>query len=133
MEYKKNIRLKDYNYSANGYYFITICTHYKRRYFENNVIRSIIKQQFLKLPDRFQGLTIDWHTIMAGHIHCILVLENSKKSLSEIIGAFKSITTNVVAPLVGAVGRDKPRDYKHRFKLWQPNYYEHIIRGEKAT
>lgn len=49
------------------------------------------------------------------------------KSIGEIIGAFKSITTN---EYIKGVKNDN-WEYFNR-KLWQRNYYEHIIRNEKS-
>jgi len=34
---KKNIRLKEYDYSTNGYYFVTICTNYRKKMFEPKI------------------------------------------------------------------------------------------------
>jgi len=140
MKFHKNIRLKDYDYKTNGYYFVTVCTDFRKPYLENKKIKGIVVSELARLNNS-NGIKIDFSIIMPDHIHMIIILEESKKSLPEIIGAFKSITTNVVAPLVGAnkcsdlhdkVGRNKPCDYKHNFRLWQPNYYEHIIRNQKA-
>lgn len=169
LKYRKNIRLKDYDYKTNGYYFVTICANYRRPRLK--IYEKVIEEELLKLPRRFNGLTIDWYKIMPDHIHCIFALEKSERPLSEIVGAFKSITTNVVAPLVGAKGPlagakgslagamgrgepspfgtldgkfsltnlystpkelGKPCDYRGNFKLWQPNYYEHVVRDERA-
>jgi REP element-mobilizing transposase RayT len=52
---------------------------------------------------------------MPSHIHLILVLEECQLRLSEIVRRLKAVTTKQV-----------------RFKLWQPNYYEHVIRDDKA-
>ena len=139
MKYRKHIRLKDYDYTTDGYYFVTICTNFRKPYLENDKINNIVVAELARLND-LKGVKMDFYVVMPNHIHMIIILEESEKSLSEIIGAFKSITTNVAAPLAGAikysdlhdsVGRDKPCDYKRSFKLWQPNYYEHIIRNEK--
>ena len=108
----KNIRLPNYDYSSNGYYFITIATNYRHPYL--NKYKELIDRNLEKLP-HLQGIQIDYYKVMSDHIHLILILENSILSLGEIVRRFKATTTKDVG-----------------FKLWQPNYYEHIIRNEKA-
>ncbi len=110
----KNIRLKDYDYSADGFYFVTICTNYRRPYLtgeKKGTVAHFIEQ----LPSKINGVKLDYYQIMPSHIHLILILEGCGLKLAEIVRRLKAVTTKQVG-----------------FKLWQPNYYEHVIRGEKA-
>ncbi|MDO8260744.1 MAG: transposase, partial [Candidatus Magasanikbacteria bacterium] len=50
-----------------------------------------------------------------------------KKTIGDIVGALKSITTNKC--IDGVKNNNWPR---FEGKLWQRNYYEHIIRNEKS-
>jgi len=52
---------------------------------------------------------------MPAYIHLILILEHCELELGEIVRGLKAAATKQVG-----------------FKLWQPNYYEHVIRDEKA-
>lgn len=110
----KNIRLKEYDYSSDGFYFITICANYRRPYLtgENN---KIVAKFVERLPHRINGVKLDCYQIMPSHIHLILILEHCQLKLSEIVRRLKAAATKQVG-----------------FKLWQPNYYEHVIRDEKA-
>lgn len=110
----KNIRLKDYDYSSDGFYFITICTNYRRPYLTGKS-KEVVAQFIEQLPYKISGVKIDYYRIMPSHIHLILVLEGCQLKLCEIVRRLKALTTKQV-----------------RFKLWQPNYYEHVIRGDKA-
>ena len=121
--FRKNIRLKFYNYKANGYYFVTICTYYRKPYLNNEKIKEIVVAELALLEKRFLGLKIDYYILMPDHIHLIFVLENSDFKLPKIIQAFKSITTLKAKQVL-------PLQINKRF--WQPNYYEHVIRNEKA-
>jgi REP element-mobilizing transposase RayT len=109
----KNIRLKDYDYSSDGFYFITICTNYRKPYLTGKS-KEIVAQFIEQLPYKISGVKLDYYRIMSSHIHLILVLEGCQLRLSEIVRRLKAITTKQV-----------------RFRLWQPNYYEHVIRGDK--
>jgi REP element-mobilizing transposase RayT len=110
---RKDIGLKSYDYRSNGYYFITICTYRGKPYIKK--YEEIIEEILLSLPERFSGLTIDWYILMPTHLHMIFVFKETKKDLSEIIRAFKALVTRNI-----------------RIKLWQRNYYEHVIRNEDA-
>jgi REP element-mobilizing transposase RayT len=117
---RKNIRLRDYDYTSNGAYFVTICTHFKRKCIGEKE-RSIIEQELLSLQERFPGVGVDVFVIMPNHVHTIISLNDSAVSLSRIIQVFKSVTTLKL----------KKSGYNGRF-LWQRNFYEHVIRNEKA-
>jgi putative transposase len=58
---------------------------------------------------------LDYYQIMPSHIHMILILEQCEIKLAEIIRRLKAAVTKQVG-----------------FRLWQPNYYEHVIRNEQA-
>jgi putative transposase len=110
----KNVRLKDYDYSSDGFYFITICTNYRRPYLAG-ATKDMVSRSIERLPDTVTGVRVDYHRIMPSHVHLILVLDECQFKLSEIVRRLKAATTK-----------------EARFRLWQPNYYEHVIRTENA-
>lgn len=145
---RKSIRLKDYDYSQNGMYFITICTQ-NRNCILSNIIASdvgaglvsaqiklteignIINNIYLNLENQFENIKLHDFIIMPNHIHGII--EISKRAdtrpaptLSDIICAFKSKSTDYMLKGI-KMGKYKPIDKR----LWQRNYYEHVIRNEK--
>lgn len=110
----KNARLKEYDYSSDGFYFITVCTNYRRPYLKGKN-KEIITQSIERLPSKINGVKLDYYQIMPSHIHMILILEQCEIKLAEIIRRLKAAVTKQVG-----------------FRLWQPNYYEHVIRNEQA-
>ncbi len=118
--FRKHTRLKQYDYSSDGAYFITICTKDKKPII-NDYYRPIIEQELKDIKNRFSGIELDYYVIMDNHIHFILLFFDSKVVLSKIIQAFKSLTTLKI----------KRKGYKSQ-RFWQPNYYEHVIRNEKT-
>ncbi len=110
----KELRLKHYDYREDGYYFVTVCTNYK-----NNIlvgkIRDVVAQSIQELSVKIEGVKIDYHIIIPNHMHVILILNNCRLKLGEIVRRLKAMCSK-------ETGR----------KLWQPNYYEHVIRNEKA-
>jgi len=117
---RKNPRLKGFDYKADGYYFITNNTNHSKPYLEVKV-KDIVRIELLDLVNRFLGLSVYYYSIMPTHVHVVLVLNNCNKSVPEIWRVFKSITT--------VIARKNGFTENH---LWQPNYYEHVIRNEKA-
>jgi putative transposase len=117
MKYRKNIRLKGFDYRRNGAYFVTICTDYKRNLIGKKE-KLILEEELNQLPSRFKGVTLDYLVIMRNHLHIIFFFNESSVDLPRVIQAFKSITTL----------RLKRQGFKGE-RFWQRNYYEHVVRS----
>lgn len=130
---RKQIRLKNYNYSDSGAYFVTICTQ-NRKQILSKICRGgvellpngyICENQIKALQIRY-NIKINKYIIMPNHIHLIIIIENREEqspspTLSDIICAFKSITTKAANKNDNISGR----------QIWQRSFYKHIIRNEK--
>ena len=139
---RQSIRLKNYDYSQSGLYYVTICTKNRENLFgdinNNNVgvgrdrpvsmilnqYGKIIKNVWESLPDH-HPVELDAFQIMPNHIHFILhiVLGASRRApttLGFIVGMFKKECTKQINKLRNTPGQ----------KTFQRNYYEHIIRAE---
>jgi putative transposase len=87
---RRSIRLRGYDYSAPGAYFITICTHQRQCLFgeivagqmELNATGLWVQSCWQRLPHRFSQLTLDVFVIMPNHLHGILWLGDDR-SLDE--------------------------------------------------
>ena len=143
LPYRKSIRLKNYDYSGNGYYFVTICTQNREKLFgeivgatlcgrPNNPDKLIVKW-LLELENKFKDIKIDEYIVMPNHIHFIIKRtgdhigstgDHTGSPLRDIIGWFKTMTTN---EYIAGVKDGRFMPFKGR--LWQRNYYEHIIRN----
>jgi putative transposase len=117
---KKNPRLRAYDYSSDGAYFITNSTDYSSSYIEGKV-RQIVKKVLLDTSNRFSGCEVHYYSLMPTHAHVVLILKDCDKSVPEIWRVFKSKST-IEARRAGF----KPK------RLWQKNYYEHVVRNEEA-
>jgi putative transposase len=172
--HRRSIRLRDYDYSKNGAYYVTICTRnrdcilskidcetvgaglepvrergelygllscglapalYKEA--SESTVRlakagEIAQKNWLEIPERYENVYIDEYVIMPNHLHGIILLSASSSratarvapTVGQIIGSYKSkcvieylryIDTNNVNAIA---------------KMWQRNYYEHVIRNE---
>jgi putative transposase len=80
----ESIRLKNWDYSNNGYYFITICTKEKEHFFGNiidgkmflNDIGKIIYDEWYKSEKMRPNIILDEFIIMPNHIHGIIIINN---------------------------------------------------------
>lgn len=79
---RRTIRLKGYDYSSSGAYFITICTHQRQCLFGEivngemrlNQFGRLVRSQWLKIPHHHTHVELDAWVIMPNHIHGILIL-----------------------------------------------------------
>lgn len=133
---RKNIRLPYYDYTSEGLYFITICTRNRNHYFGSinkhlhrlNHAGGMLRQQWLQIPNRFPFVSLHEYIIMPNHFHAIIEINHSTgTNIGNIIGAFKSITTN---HYIYGINHHDWQPFTKR--LWQRNYYEHVIRNEKS-
>lgn len=153
IHHRRSIRLKGYDYSQAGLYFITICCNRKGNplwlplwlpfgKIENkemilNDAGKMIETEWVALITRFQNIELHEYIVMPNHFHGILQIVGGTvgattrvaptKTIGDMMDAFKSITTVEYIRGVKTLGWQ-------RFdgKLWQRNYYENIIRDEQA-
>jgi putative transposase len=129
--HRQSIRLKGYDYSTSGAYFITICTHEREYLFgdivnetiELNSIGEIARTYWQKLAQHHPNIIVDESIVMPNHLHGIICLESSidtTKSIAEIIRGFKTFSAKAI---------NKERDLRG-VPVWQRNYYDRIIRNQ---
>ncbi len=144
--HRRSIRLKGFDYSRSAIYFVTICVQNRECLFgaiaqeiETESVKArillndagkMVSEEWLTLPSRFPTITLDEFVVMPNHFHGIIYLAPNpavNPTLGQIIATFKSIVTHHY--IIGV----KTQDWKtfHQ-KLWQRNYYEHIVRNDSA-
>src|SRR3972149_1946309 len=73
IHHRRSIRLKEYDYSQPGAYFITICTDNKELYFEQYPqLKQMVNRQWHEITSRFDNIQLDEFIIMPNHIHGII-------------------------------------------------------------
>lgn len=138
MEYpkRKSTRLKDYDYSSEGAYFITICTHNKQKILcdivgggaldapkiKLSTIGGIVEKYILS-SNNIPEISVEKYVIMPNHIHLILLVKNN-------IGTSKapSPTNNIISHSISTLKRFVNRDVGEN--IFQRSFHDHIIRGE---
>ena len=144
----ESIRLPNYDYSSNGYYFVTICTHKKFCYFGQIVksqmqlsqVGKIAQKHWQEIPQHFDGVYLDEYVIMPNHVHGIIVINRPNNVETR---NFASLQPNKFAPLKPGSLQTIIHAYKSSVTRWcrkngdddfrwQSRFYEHIIRDETA-
>jgi len=178
IHHRRSNRLKDYDYSQAGAYFVTVCNQGRESLFGHiadgvmylNEAGRIVKEIWESLPERFRIVQLDQFMVMPNHFHGIIMLNpgagtwrepdsindcrgescirpgsnirpdvagekgdhkdrpygTADNSLGRVIQAFKSLTTHTY---VNGVNNHGWQPFPGR--LWQRNYYEHVIRNEE--
>ena len=128
--HRHTIRLKNYDYSGNGAYFVTLCTvDHGCLFDEFPLLREIIETCWLDISSRYEDVGLDDYVIMPNHFHGIIVFNScqpdkqilKKTELGDVIGSFKSLCVNKWLKAIGSL------DNNACGKFWQKNYYEHIV------
>jgi putative transposase len=156
--HRRSIRLRDYDYSQAGAYFVTICV-YNQEYLLGDVVDGearlseageIVAQMWDDLPSRFPTVELDAFVVMPNHVHGIIVIV--ERPASEPVGAGLALpSANTLndhekrgtprgAPTVGdivgafkslsAIACNRLLD-RGGVPFWQRNYWEHIVRDER--
>lgn len=134
---RKPTRLKGFDYSQSGAYFVTICTQNRR-----NILSAIavgegsplprlsrygeITQHFIcKLPVKYPEISVDRYVIMPNHIHLLLSISasngrgNPSPTVDTVIGWLKYQATKEINAATNTCGE----------KIFQRSFHDHIVRN----
>lgn len=134
---RKSNRLKDYDYSSSGAYFITICTKNKQKILcdivrvddlGDPIIRLTeigkIVERYIISANKIDNITVEKYVVMPNHIHIIVSVDNSGGSPRSSTLTSATIP-NMVSTFKRFVNAEVGENVFHR------SYYDHIIRDEK--
>jgi len=127
---RRSLRLREYDYSTSGAYFVTACAHKRACIFGEvhgprivlNAAGRIVESTWYALVGHYHGIALDEFVMMPNHVHCIVTLSEGAPGLSEIIRGFKTFAARRINAFRGTPGRP----------VWQRGFHEHIIRSEEA-
>ena len=143
IHHRRSIRLKDFDYSSRGLYFVTVCVHEREQILSairdaeshNSPLGNIVRETWNAIPERFPTVQPDAFVVMPNHIHGVLAFvgtglpvqgkflptAGAPPTLGQVMRAFKSISAIAVNKTLGRTG----------VPVWQRNYYEHVIRNSR--
>jgi len=150
--HRRSIRLRHHDYRQPGAYFVTICTQNRQYLFGEiaegrmkvNDIGRMVQLVWNELPCHYAGVDIGEFVVMPNHFHGIIWIVGAGPracpnrnggqprgvaptglSLSDVVHRFKSLTTTRYRH--GVIQHGWP---PFPGKLWQRNYYDHVIRDD---
>ena len=160
IHHRSSVRLKEYDYSLNGLYFITVCAQDKKCLFGKitdgtmrlNDAGRIVEVELMKTPQIRPNMVIHEHIIMPNHIHFIIQITHRRGGLNPPDNINETNVINIMGnEQRGCIqgGFNPPLQYANTigsmvrgFKstvtkqighsIWQRNYYEHIIRNQHS-
>ena len=153
---RRSIRLKDYDYSQDSAYFVTLLAHKRQHLFGEitdgevtlSTLGCVVLEEWERTAILRPYIEIDLFVVMPNHLHgiaffnqenqqgdgigrgaqrCALThgsteLHRQPHSLGSLIAGFKSSATTRINQTRQTPGQ----------RVWQRNYYERIIRNERA-
>jgi len=140
---RRSVRLKGYDYSRKGLYFVTICVQNHRCLFGNirngrltlNYAGKIAEYELMETPKHRDYVVLHEYIIMPNHLHAIVEIANCDSNTRNILSSGQ--TMSAISPKHGTLSAII-RAYKSAvsrkmgYSPWQRNYYEHIIRNEQS-
>lgn len=136
----RSLRLRDWNYSSSGWYYVTICIQNRLpllgtidvdAHFHPSPLGLIVEDEWLKTAKIRSNTELDEYSVMPDHFHGIIIIENDdapedvtkkdlwqKGCLGSIINQFKGACTKRIQEINSSFA-------------WQRNFNDHIIRNQK--
>ena len=151
---RRSIRLKGFDYSSPGKYYITICTLNRECLFgdirEGKMIISatgkIVHHEWLRTSMVRPGIELDAFVIMPNHLHGIISIRlhrgdplehlvdagNENRATRQVAPTAPTLKPNTIVAIIGQFKSNSTKEIResvHPGFYWQRNYYEHIIRN----
>lgn len=141
---RRSIRLNGYDYSQNGAYFVTICTHEREHLFGEivsevmvlNAFGKIAQEEWARTAGIWCEIELDAFIVMPNHIHGIVMIEGNHSMLTGAHGhaPVQRTPKSLAVFVMGFKSAVTKRINEHRAlpdtTVWQQNYDEAIIRSE---
>ena len=132
---RKSIRIKDYDYSTPGAWFITICTANREKLFWSDCRGELcspdyvplsaegvlVEKEIQKLSSIYNSVGIDKYCIMPDHIHLILTVDTDADGRTQ----FAPTISRVIKQFKGSITKQLGRS------VWQKSFYDHGIRNQQ--
>ena len=136
--HRRSIRIQDYDYTQEGMYFVTMCTHHRKLLFGEiegdemvtNALGKIVQSCWNSIPEHFPHAKPGGVVIMPNHVHGIIVIDDYAGSMNKLPHGTSKTLGSIVRGFKTGVTQ-WARKNTSLIDIWQSNYYERIIRDEK--
>ncbi|MFZ6664505.1 transposase [Peijinzhouia sedimentorum] len=125
---RKSIRLKGYDYSQAGLYFITICCQDRICRFGQvvngemvlNEIGKMVESEWMQLPERFQNTQLHEFVVMPNHFHAILEIVKSSNTITNPPNAGATLMVDPNTLVVDTTNKTQAQDKENQPQEGQP-------------
>lgn len=132
---RKRTRLKNYDYSQNGAYFVTICVKDRKAILSDVIVGAnsvrpkevhlteygkIVKKAIQDIPKHYSAISVDNFVIMPDHIHLLLQIHSNIDGRTLFAPTIDRVIKQMKGHITKQIG----------FSIWQKSFNDHIIRGE---
>ena len=152
MHHRRSIRLKEYDYSMPGAYFLTMVTYQRKLLFGNingekvllNKVGKIVERHWKNTENIRPNISLDEFIIMPNHVHGIIFIsEIAKEAPNTRRGVLPYAPVNKIrspSQTIGSIIRGLKGTTAKQINImrgtrgqpvWQRNYYERVIRNER--
>ena len=143
---RKDIRLKNYDYSKSGAYFITICTKNKEKLLWNgefnvqdfywNIVGEhcvlpqglplsnigiVVEENLKKWNETYKNVCLSSYVIMPNHLHVMVVILPDKGGSTQCSPTVSRMVKLFKEAVTKQIGQ----------KIWQVSFYDHVIRDKR--
>ena len=145
IHHRRSIRVKGYDYSSEGAYYVTIVAYHRDCIFGEikdeevhlNDFGNIADKCWREIPNHFRNVELGAYVIMPNHMHGIIMINDNRRGTiyraptqeqfqKPVSGSIPTIIRTYKAAVTRRIGREH-----NATGIWQRNYYEHIVRDEK--
>lgn len=139
---RKPNRLKNYDYSQNGIYFLTVCTKNKECVLGKVVgggdldapqmilsdYGKTVEKYIQSIEDAYSQITVMNYVVMPNHIHLIIMVYSDDNIFREV--KTKTPANNIISVMISALKKHISKEIG--VNIWQRSYHDHIIRNESS-
>ncbi len=137
MKQRRHTRLKEFDYSANGVYFITVCVQNRHPVLSTVVGRGdhtpplvdltpqgLVLDKYIRgIEGAYKSVTVDKYVIMPNHFHLLISIDSSADDHGGVRSPRPTIPT-IIRSLKTMVTRELG------YSIFQTSFHDHIIRDE---
>lgn len=143
---RQSIRLKGYDYTQEGLYFITICIQNRECLFGNiingrmelNPLGIIVNTYWVEIPNHYPQVELHEHIVMPNHLHGIIEIVGTCHGMSlqhpherRFAKPISGSVSTIINQYKSSVKRWCNKNNYEYFR-WQSRFYDHIIRNEQS-
>ena len=155
---RKQTRLKGYDYSGEGCYFVTICSKARQNIFGEitavgaglasaryeiklSKLGQIVYEQWRDIPNQYKNMKIDQSIVMPNHFHGILVVDSGIERADVQDRRADARPAPTVSDVVCSFKSRCAVEYLKYIRqnnldvsgaIWQRGFYDHVIRNEHS-